>query len=69
MIQIKRNNVFETNSSSEHTLTISNNWEIRELLDDIKYVITESDDKDDLYDALGKLERIKALLLRAIEEN
>lgn len=69
MIQTIRKNTFETNSSSEHTLTIPKSWEIKELLDDIKFIVTESEEKGDLYDALGKLERIKALLLRAVEEN
>lgn len=68
MKQTIRNKVFETNSSSEHSLTISNEWEIRDLLDDIKYIVSNADDKDDLYKALGKLEKVKKLLLEDIEE-
>ena len=68
MKQTIRNKVFETNSSSEHSLSISNEWAIRDLLDDIKYIISNADDKDDLYKALGKLEKVKKLLLEDIEE-
>lgn len=68
MQQTIRRNVFETNSSSEHSLSISNEWEIRDLLDDIKYIISSADDKDDLYTALGKLDKVRQLILNAIEE-
>lgn len=69
MKQTRRNKVFETNSSSEHSLSISNEWEIRDLLDDIKYLVSSAEDLDKLYAALGKIEKVKKLILEAIEEN
>lgn len=63
-----RKNTFETNSSSEHSLSISNEWQISDLLDEIKSKILGADDKDDLYTALGKLDKVRQMILDAIEE-
>ena len=68
MKQTLRQKVFETNSSSEHSLSISNEWQISDLLDEIKSTILGADDKDDLYTALGKLDKVRQMILDAIEE-
>lgn len=70
MKQTLRQKVFETNSSSEHSLCISNGlqWRISDILDEIKSKILDADDKDDLYNALGKLDKVRQMILNAVEE-
>ena len=65
-----RNNTFETNSSSEHSLSYSSKEEnIKQLLDDIKYSIDyDFGTIEDAYVILGKLETIKMLIKEKMEE-
>lgn len=69
MKKIIRQNVFETNSSSEHSLSISwtNEHEIKSLIEQIENGISCAPDKDDLYNVLGKIEKLKAIIIKIID--
>ena len=59
---------FETNSSSEHSLTLDKEDEIRSLIDIIEDSIYELDYIDEAYAVLGKIKRLEALFLEEINK-
>lgn len=69
MKTVIRQNVFETNSSSEHSLSISwtNDYEMKSLVEQIENGISCASDKDDLYNVLGKIEKLKAIIIKIID--
>ena len=64
-----RNNIFETNSSSEHSLTMANSGKVIMLLEDIKEIVEFYSDEDSLYRAIGKLDMVKNYIKQHLEEN
>lgn len=66
-----RYNTFETNSSSEHSVSLSNKDDILSLLKDAVYLIESYDSTCIcLYEALGKLDMAKYYLIKdEIKEN
>lgn len=69
MKQTIRINVFETNSSSEHSVSISDSSLYVELLEDVCNTIQYSADMSyDLYAALGKLENVKQAIINHMKE-
>ena len=65
-----RRDTFETNSSSEHSVSYSSREEnIKQLLNDIRYDIDYNFGTiDDVYKILGKLEMVKSLVKEKMEE-
>ena len=63
-----RYNVFETNSSSEHSLTLDKEDEIRSLIDSIEDSIYELDYIDEAYAVLGKIKHLEELFLEEIDK-
>ena len=63
-----RYNTFETNSSSEYSLTLDKEDEIRSLIDSIEDSIYELDYIDEAYAVLGKIKRLEALFLEEINK-
>lgn len=63
-----RYKVFETNSSSEHSLTLDKEDEIRSLIDSIEDSIYELDYIDEAYAVLGKIKRLEVLFLEEINK-
>ena len=63
-----RKDTFETNSSSEHSLSIDNSIVnlLNEIIDSISY---NADDYNEMYAVLGKLDIVKDLIKKHIEEN
>lgn len=63
-----RKDTFETNSSSEHSLSIDNSIVnlLNEIIDSISY---NADDYNEMYAVLGKLDMVKDLIKKHIEEN
>ena len=66
MKQIIRSKTFETNSSSMHSLTLEDHDEISSLLYEIKDLVDEAEDIDDIYKALAKLKIVEHLLIENI---
>ena len=65
-----RYNTFETNSSSEHSVSLSNRVDILSLLKDAIYLIESYDSTCIcLYEVLGKLDMVKYLIKDEIKEN
>ena len=63
-----RYNTFETNSSSEHSLTLDKEDEIRSLIDSIEDSIYELDYIDEAYAVLGKIKSLEELFLEEINK-
>lgn len=63
-----RNNSFETNSSSEHSLTLYREDDVRSLILEIETILDELDDVAELYSALGKIEHLKEILVEEINK-
>lgn len=63
-----RKDTFETNSSSEHSLSIDNSIVnlLNEIIDSISY---NADDYNEMYAVLGKLDIVKDLIKKHIKEN
>jgi hypothetical protein len=63
-----RRDTFETNSSSEHSLSIDNSIVnlLNEIIDSINY---NADDYNEMYAVLGKLDIVKDLIKKHIKEN
>lgn len=63
-----RRDTFETNSSSEHSLSIDNSVVnlLNEIIDSINY---NADDYNEMYAVLGKLDIVKDLIKKHIKEN
>jgi hypothetical protein len=69
MKQTIRINSFETNSSSEHSVSINDSALYVELLEDVSNTIQhEADMSYDLYAALGKLENVKHAIINHMKE-
>ena len=65
-----RYNTFETNSSSEHSVSLSDKDDILYLLKNIIYIIESYDSTCScLYEALAKLDMVKYLIKNEIMEN
>lgn len=64
MKQTIRINCFETNSSSYHSLTLTNHDKIKNLLTDVENIINDLDTTEEIYQAIAKLDMIKELLVR-----
>ena len=63
-----RRDTFETNSSSEHSVSIDNSIVnlLNEIIDSINY---NADDYNEMYAVLGKLDIVKDLIKKHIQEN
>lgn len=68
MVQVIRNQIFETNSSSEHSLTLSKKDEIKSLIQDIEDIIDNFNYVSELYSTIGKIEHLKEILMKEIYE-
>lgn len=62
-----RYNMFETNSSSTHSLTV-NGTNIEDFAYDLYEELKYADSKNELYAALGKLEQLKSIILKGINQ-
>lgn len=63
-----RKNVFETNSSSTHSLSISCYDDIQSHINQLDNIIYDLDGKEELYEALYHVREIEELLLKSIRE-
>lgn len=67
MEQTIRSNTFETNSSSEHSLSLIGGnqiWSIMSKLDD---KLEEAESKEDFYTALGYVKALEELIMENIK--
>ena len=65
MKQTIRFNVFETNSSSYHSITLDNEEEIKDFIDDIKRDIRIMEDSDDLKRVIDEVRDLEIKLTDA----
>lgn len=68
MKQTLRNNVFETNSSSYHSLTIHNHDKVLDLITQAENIMEDLDTKSEIYEVITKLRQAENLLLESLEE-
>lgn len=64
MKQTIRINSFETNSSSYHSLTLTDHDKIKNLLTDVENTINDLDTTEEIYQVIAKLDMVKELLIR-----
>lgn len=69
MKQTIRFNVFETNSSSCHSLVLNNQEDIKDFIDDIKQDIRCMGDTDDLKNVIDKVKDLETELTDAYNNN
>ena len=65
MKQTIRYNTFETNSSSYHSITLDNEEEIKDFIDDIKRDIRIMEDTDDLKRVINEVRDLEIKLTDA----
>lgn len=63
-----RKNIFETNSSSTHSLSISEYDAIENHINKLDNIIYDLDSKQDLYEALYHVRELERLILASIRE-
>ena len=63
-----RKNVFETNSSSTHSLCISQCDSIDRHITELHEIWYETDSKEELYEALYHVRELERLILEGIRE-
>lgn len=63
-----RKNTFETNSSSTHSLSITNYDSIEDHINKLDNIIYDLDSKQELYEALYHVRELERLILVSIRE-
>ena len=63
-----RKNTFETNSSSTHSLSITNYDSIEDHINKLDNIIYDLDSKQELYEALYHIRELERLILVSIRE-
>ena len=67
MVNIRKN-TFETNSSSTHSLSITNYDSIEDHINKLDNIIYDLDSKQELYEALYHIRELERLILVSIRE-
>ena len=67
-MRVIRRKTFETNSSSTHSLSISNYDKIEDRINELSNVMYDLDNKSDLCEALYLTREIERLIIQALRE-